>query len=120
MYTPGSRPPITYSAAGAPKYIHPPSAINAAGTAASHRGRGAAGPRSKLPNAASASVIETITLLHTSRFSEYAPIAARANAIVIETMTLSITAQNRRSSAGRAARVDRAAIGSRKMIAPGR
>ncbi len=39
---------------------------------------------------------------------------------VVDTMTLMMTAQNRRSSAGSAARFERSASGSRKMIAPGR
>ena len=40
--------------------------------------------------------------------------------MVIVTMTLSMIPQNRRSSAGSAARFERSASGSRKITAPGR
>ena len=56
----------------------------------------------------------------TSALSEYALMAASTNARVVVTMTLIVTAQNRRSSAGSAARFERLAIGARKMTAPGR
>ena len=117
-YTPGSRPPRTYSAAGAPKYIHAPVAIRTIGITAVHRGRGAAVPRRRLPSEVSASAAATATLHATSAPSEYALMAARTNARVVVTMTLITTAQNRRSSAGRAARFWRSATGRRKTIAP--
>ena len=119
-YTPGSRPPTTYSAAGAAKYIHAPTAIRQAGIAPLQRSGGAARPRRKLPREASASAVAMTILPHTSRLKEYPSIAARANATVIVTMTLSMTPQNRRSSAGSAARFERSASGSRKITAPGR
>src|SRR5687767_12799329 len=120
MYTPGSRPPMTYSAAGTAKYIHAPAAIKAAGSAAVQRGHRAASPRRNLPRDASASVAASTALHPATAVSEYALSAASANATVIVTMMLIITAQNRRSSAGREARLERFAIGRRKMIAPGR
>src|SRR5688572_61147 len=120
MYTPGSRPPSTYSAAGTAKYIHAPAAINAAGSTAVQFGQGAIAPRRKLPRDASPRAAVSTTLHHTSQRSEYALIAASTNATVVVTMMLMMTAQNRRSSAGNAARFGRSAIGSRKMTAPGR
>src|SRR5688500_15965336 len=120
MYTPGSRPPITYSAAGTAKYIQTPAAIKAAGRAAVQRGQRAGLPRRNLPRDASASMAASTALQPARAPREYTLMAASANATVVVTMTLMITAQNRRSSAGSAARFERSAIGRRKMIAPGR
>ena len=118
-YTPGSRPPMTHSAAGDPKYIHAPATISAAGIAACQSGRGVAAPSRKLPRDASASTAASPILHHTSAGSEYTPIAASTNARVVVVATLMTTDQNRRSSTGSAARFARSATGSRKMIAPG-
>ncbi len=120
MYTPGSRPPSRYSAAGAAKYIHTPAAINTAGSTAVQFGRGAVAPRRTLPRDASARAAASAALHHTSPRREYALIAASTNATVVVTMMLMMTDQNRRSSAGNAARFGRSAIGIRKMTAPGR
>ena len=118
-YTPGSRPPITYSAAGAAKYIHTPAAIKTSGIAAVQRGGGAA-PRRRFPRDPRASAAASATSHATSAPSEYAPSAASANARVVVMMTLMMTAQKRRSSAGNAARFERSAMGNRKTTAPGR
>jgi hypothetical protein len=59
-------------------------------------------------------------LIHASRSSVYELIAASTKAALVDTTTLIITAQNSRSSAARAARFRRSAIGRRKMMAPGR